>query len=459
MAKKKKKGSYDLIRKLIETEGSRLHFIGIGGVSMYSLARLSVSSSLFVSGSDRERNERIDSLESLGVKIHIGHNGDNINGADLVIYSHAISEDNPELVCARQRNVPTVSRAEFLGAVMTEYKLRIGVSGTHGKSTTVAMLDTVFAYARKNHTTLSGASLVTGEPYRLGSAELFLFEGCEYKDSFLKFSPHYLVALNLEYDHPDYFSGISQLKESFAKAFMHSDEVILNYDDPELLSVGKSLSSKKRIVTFGKSERADYKYSIIGFDPHGYRFTISHNGECIGSFEIGIMGAFNVTNAVAAAVTAIRMGIEPHDIAAALASFRGIGARLQLVGIRGGREVYRDYAHHPTEIRSTLNTLKMHLCDSVTVVFKPHTYSRTKAFFDDFRNALSIADHVVLTEVYAAREAPIPGISSARLAEEIGSKAIYCEDDEVTNTIDLSTHGVIVIMGAGNMEKITESII
>ena len=459
MSKNKKKGSFSAIRRIIEKQGSRVHFVGVGGVSMYSLARLCISNSLCVSGSDREKSIRTDTLESSGTKFYVGHSANNIDGCDIVVYSHAISPDNSELTAAVRQGILTVSRAEFLGALMTKYKFRIGISGTHGKSTTVAMLDSIFAYAMKNQTTLSGASLITGEPYRLGSNEMLIYEGCEYKDSFLRFSPNIMVALNLEYDHPDYFRDFSSLKDSFFKAFMRSEEIIYNYDDRNLRPLINDLKEKRPAISFGQSERSDYKYSIISFYENGYRFALFHKGELIGNFEINLFGAFNVTNAVAAAVTAIRMGISPKEVRLSLQSFRGIPMRLQPVGTRGVRAVYRDYAHHPTEIRAVLNSLKIHLKDELTVVFKPHTYSRTKALFDEFLQALSIADYVIITDIYAAREEPIPGINSARLVKEIGEKAIYSEDEKVALTVDLQTRGTIVLMGAGNMDKIMESIV
>ncbi len=458
MARNKKSGTYDRIRKIIETEGSKIHFVGVGGVSMYSLARLCGSASCFVSGSDRENSSRIQTLMSLGMNVCVGHNEQNITDQDVVVYSHAISEDNPELISAAQKAIPTVSRAEFLGALMTMYKSRVGVSGTHGKSTTVAMLDLIFAYARLNHTTLSGAAITTGEPFRMGGSELLLYEGCEYKDSFLKFSPTYMTVLNLEHDHPDYFEDISMLKSSFVKAFLRSECVILNSDDRNLRDLIKEVDGKVRLVTFGQNERADYRYRIISFEPNGCRFTIEHEKKNIGCFETRVPGAYNVANAAAAVVTALVVGIDKEDIASALPAFVGIEARLQYLGSAYGRDIYRDYAHHPTEIRAALNALKLHSGDSVTVVFKPHTYSRTKAFFTEFKLALSLADNVILTDIYPAREFPIPGISSQRLAEEIGSKAIYCEDEAVGTAIANLEHGVVVLMGAGNMETIKREI-
>ncbi len=459
MAKIRKNGTYDRIRKIIEKEGARVHFVGIGGVSMYSLARLAHSASVNVSGSDREESKRTETLRSMGMNIHIGHDVCNIDGCDLVVYSHAINADNPELKEAADKNILTVNRAEYLGAFMTEYRKRVGISGTHGKSTTVAMLDLIFAYSRLNHSTLSGAALATGEPFRMGGKEILLYEGCEYKDSFLKFSPSYMAVLNLEYDHPDYFESPDSIKESFLKAILRSECALLNYDDLNVRSLISKAKGKTRIVTFGQGERVDYRYRIIAFEPGGCRFSLEHNKEEIGIFETRVPGAYNVTNAAAAVVIALLMGIPSADISAALSAFRGIEARLQYLGFVHGKDIYRDYAHHPTEIRVALNALQIHSGDSVTVVFKPHTYSRTKTFFEQFKQSLSVADNIIITDIYAAREEPIPGISAERLANEIGPKALYLPDSKVKEVIDSLDGGVVVLMGAGNMEKIKESLL
>ena len=450
--------SFRQISEIIEDPSSVLYFIGIGGVSMYSLARLSLSFGKKVRGSDREDSRRIRELVLLGAKINIGHSGENVKGASLVIYSHAIAEDNPEILKAAELNIPIVSRAEFLGTVMLRYTARIGVSGSHGKSTTVAMLDCIFSRAGRNPTTLSGADLSIGEPFRIGGNSLLIYEACEYKDSFLSFSPTNALALNLELDHPDYFENIDMLKASFAKSFSKPDCIpIINGDDSDLREIAESLG--KKYISFGSGENNDYQYSITSFRDVGYEFSISRFGSVIGSFELNIPGVFNINNATAAIITAIEQGIEIDTVKEAISSFRGIGGRLEYIGNRLGRPVFLDYAHHPTEIAASLNALGELLGDAVTVVFMPHTYSRTKALWNEFISSLSIADYVVLCDIFAAREREIEGISSERLALDIGPKAKYCSDEELIYYLDLQTGGAIVLMGAGNFEKIKNSIL
>ena len=449
--------SYDRICRLACDRNARIHFIGIGGVSMYSLARLTAIMGAQVSGSDRESNERTKDLSLLGVRISIGHNENNVSDSDLVVHSHAISDDNPELCEARRLDIPTVSRAEYLGAIMLGYNTRIGVSGSHGKSTTMAMLDTIFSRLASDPTVLSGSDLPIGSPIRIGSKGVMIYEACEYKDSFLRFSPTIAIALNLEFDHPDYFESIDSLRDSFVKALSRAGRLaILNGDDENLVSIIKDI--KAPVITFGSGEKNDYRYSITDYREIGFEFTLSRFGSVIRSFEINVPGAFNVHNATAAIVTAMEYGIDADAVAEAIKEYRGISGRLELIGKRFGRRVYCDYAHHPTEIISSINALKGIIREPLTVVFKPHTFSRTQALWSEFCEALSQADHLILTDIYPARESPIEGITSERLASSIGG-AIYCSDENVISFVDRRTAGSILLMGAGNMEKIKQEII
>ena len=458
MGRLKKKDNFDQIRKIIEKNDARIHFVGIGGVSMYSLARLALLSSNKISGSDKTVSKRTETLSHLGADVKIGHSADNVKDCDLVVYTHAIADNNPEILAAEQKNIPLVSRAEYLGALMTEYGTGIGISGTHGKSTTVAMLDQILAFADMKQTTLSGAPLVTGELFRVGEKPIMLYEACEYKDSFLCFHPTIAVALNVEYDHPDYFKDFDQVKESFLHSLTRAKIAIVNKDDEGISSLLGSLKGKNVLITVGSKKDADYCYTVTSFLGCGYKFIVNNNGEDLGSFEINIPGIYNVTNAACAIAVAVTMGISPDIIRRALASFNGISGRMERLGIFEGKEVYSDYAHHPTAIRASINSLKMYTKDSITVVFKPHTYSRTKSMFEDFACALSLADHVILTDIYAAREDPIEGVSSERLASIIGDRAVYCPDDRVKEMLREINHGVVVLMGAGDFEFIIKEL-
>lgn len=450
--------SFERIRKISESRESRIHFVGIGGVSMYSLARLAMLGGARVSGSDREESERTRELASLGIDVRIGHSAENVDGASLVVYTHAISSDNVERVTASSLGIPVITRAEYMGALMLGYKNRIGVSGSHGKSTTVSMLDAIFTAAGADPTVLSGAELPVGEPLKVGSDSLMIYEACEYKDSFLRFAPTIAVGLNLELDHTDYFEDIGAMKDSFRKALSKATSFsVINGDDENFRPIIPTVRNK--VITYGVGERNKYRYSITSFKEGGFGFTISLFGEPIENFELNIPGVYNVGNAVAAIVVALEFGIDSKTIAEAIASYRGIPRRLEYVGDRFGRRVFYDYAHHPTEMRASINAVKMYTHDLVTVVFKPHTYTRTKRLWEDFRMALSLADHVILTDIYPAREEPIEGITSERMAIEVGERATYCTDDSVVATLDLKTHGVIIVMGAGDLENIKNEIL
>ena len=458
MANFDKKVSFDKIRSIISKENARVHFVGVGGVSMYGLARLSLSLGLLVSGSDREESNNTKKLSELGVKVSIGHDGAAVLGANIVVYSHAISDSNPELLFARQLGIPTVSRAEYMGAVMEDYKTRIGVSGSHGKSTTVAMLHSIFALALTEPTTLSGAQLPLGDSVAIGSRGVMIYEACEYRDSFLSFRPTAALAINLELDHTDYFESKEAIAESFRRALSLSSGIaVINEDDEELGKLKRHISA--RVVTFGSGEGADYRYLITSFCERGFVFSLSRFGSEVGSFTLNIPGVFNVTNAVGAIVIALEFGIDAEIIKRALAAFSGIPRRLELVGGRRGRPVFYDYAHHPTEIAASINTVRGMTGGEVTVVFKPHTYSRTKSLWEDFRLSLSLADRIILTDIYPAREAPISGVSSARLAGEIGSFATFCHDCDVAKTLDRTSRGAIILMGAGDMENIKNDVL
>lgn len=449
---------YDRLCKIIDSKKARIHFIGIGGVSVYSLARFVLGrNKSSISGSDVQESSRTAKLSELGATIFIGHNADNVNGANLVVYTRAIKDDNPELLAARRLGIPTVSRAYLLGAVMLGYKSRIGVSGTHGKSTTVAMLDAIFTSAGKDPTVFSGSDLPSGEPIKVAGRQTFIYEACEYKDSFLRFLPTVAVALNLEYDHSDYFPDMRALRESFVKALSLANWCVLNYDDENLSKISRKL--KCDVITYGQGEEADYRYKITGFHDGGYDFTLYSEKGKIGSFRLNVPGVFNVSNAVAAIVVALECGITPDAIATGIAGFSGIARRLEYIGDRYGRRVFYDYAHHPTEIRYVINTVRMLYDDSVTVIFKPHTFSRTKSLWDSFISSLGIADYSVLLDVYPAREEAIIGVNSERLARAIGARAVYLTERDLLSHIDKNTYGAIIIMGAGDMENVKKLIL
>ena len=446
--------------QIFSVSGKKLHFVGIGGVSMASLARLSLLSGACVSGSDRDLGERTHILATMGATICAGHSRENLPAdRDLVIYSGAISENNPELLAAKEYGIPAVTRASFLGGLMMEYESRIGISGTHGKSTATAMLDAIFTLAGKNQTTLAGEDLpTTDSPLRVGGKETLIYEACEYKDAVRMFSPTIAVALNLEMDHVDYYKDEKSIKTSFAAALSKATNfVLLNEDDENLFKIKKKITT--RVITFGSKEESDYSYSIISFSDVGYSFSVKRRGKTLGIFRLPMIGAFNVVNAAAAAIVAIECGIKVPIIIEALKGFTGIKRRLERVGTHHGRAVIYDYAHHPTEVRASINTVRMAYPGEVTVIFKPHTYTRTEYFWREFRSALELADHIIITDIYPARENPIPGVTAENLAKSIGPRAIYSTDHDIIDNVDLNTYGTIIVMGAGDLEDVKDRLI
>jgi len=443
------------LRSLLKKKGLKIHFVGIGGVSMYSLAILSKERGFSVSGSDENKSDRVKSLIDEGVLVTVGHKEEAVSGKELIVYSHAISEDNPERAEAERLGILQVTRAEFLGELMLKYKTRIGVSGTHGKSTTTAILNKIFSDAKREPTTLSGSELEGGSPLRQGGDDFLIYESCEYKDSFLSFSPVIALALNLEYDHPDYFEDIKALRKSFVKALSRASRMaVINLDDQNLKKIYPTIKKRCEVVTFGSDSGAEYRYFISSFLDGGFVFTLYRFEVEIGQFEINLPAPHFVTDAVGAVIVALECGISYGQIREAVANFSGISRRMELLGSRHGRDIYYDYAHHPTEIYATLSALKRSGSDGLTVVFKPHTYSRTKALWEEFCAALSLADRVIITDIYPAREKPIEGITAKRLAEDIRN-ATYCPDSGVAALLsEQGVKGTVVLMGAGDMEKI-----
>ena len=454
---KPEKPDFEQIRRVVKNPKSRLHFIGIGGVSMSSLARLVKDFGTSVSGSDRESGQRTRALADSGAQIFIGHNERNVIGASLVVYTHAIEDENPELSFARANSIPTITRADLLGTLMLDYKGRIGVAGSHGKSTTVAMLDAIFSHAGCEPTTLSGADLPFGDPMRRGQGDLLIYEACEYRDSFLRFSPTIALGLNLEMDHPDYFKSLDHLKSSFTKALGRASvRTVISGDDHNLRDIKPKI--KQSVTTFGFSEGNDYRFFIDSYRQGGFSFSLTRFGQEVGSFDLNIPGGFNLSNAAAAITVALEYGLDIKKVAEAIADFRGIPRRLEYLGEFFSRAVYYDYAHHPTEISSSINALKSFTRGRLCVVFKPHTYSRTAALWNDFCSALSLADSIIITDIYPAREEPINGITAENLAKSIDG-AIYLPDSLVIEGLKHQNCQTIALMGAGDMEVIKEGLI
>ena len=427
---------------------------------MSSLADISLRRGFRVGGSDRAPSPLTDRLISHGIDINFSHESENINGYDAVVYTVAISPDNPEYAAALERGIPCISRADFLGYVMTGYRRRIGVSGMHGKSTCTSMCAETFIDAGVSPTVLSGAELERmGGAYTVGEGEDFIFEACEYMDSFLVFNPTVAVILNVEMDHVDYFHSLEQVRSSFAKyaALTGSDGyAVANMDDE---NVRLSLANYGgTLVSFGiDGDSLDFKATNISCKRGRYSFDILKSGVFFCHVDLSVTGYHNVYNALACAAAADVCGISPLDISRGLAAFRGAKRRMELRTTIDGADIYEDYGHHPTEISATLGGARGLAENRLVCVFQPHTYSRTKALFDDFSRAFDAADKVLLCDIYAAREIDDGSVSSALLADAIGERATYCGDIESTARAlrsELREGDLAIVMGAGDIYKV-----
>ena len=428
--------------------GGRVYFIGVGGVSMRSLFCLCRHFGIMASGSDRQGEPLINSLIEAGEDIVIGVRDTLPPDTTLIVYSHAIDSTHPERLIGERENIPAVSRDRLLGALMECYERRIGVSGSHGKSTVTAMIGKIFKDARRCPTVLSGAALSDSRlPFYIGSLDYLIYEACEYKDSFLSFSPSLAVFLCIELDHTDYFENIERLSESFLNAMKRAEKILVNADDKRLLSL--ALRSGQSFVTFGKSRAAEYRFEHISSEGGVLVFKLFARGREAREVRLNMSGDFNILNAVAALSAAMEEGIEPECAIASIEKFTGIERRLEFVGEYDGRRVYYDYAHHPTEIRESVRAIRERSGGKVTVVFRPHTYSRTAGLWDGFVSSLSTADYTLLLDIDAVREENIFDVSSERLAREIG--AVYCPFVSEVPEFLKSTEGDIILMGAGEL--------
>jgi len=434
---------------------------------MSSLAELSLRAGYKVGGSDRTETALTRELESRGIEVFYSHDASHVAGYDAVIYTVAISPDNPEYKAALAREIPCISRADYLGFIMTSYRHRIGISGMHGKSTTTALCSTAFRAAGADPTVLCGAVMPdAGSTYRIGNDGMFIFEACEYMDSFLDFNPTIAVILNIEMDHVDYFENITQIRRSFANfaALTGPNGVaIVNGDDS---NVKLALATYPgRIVTFSANEKsefdeepaADFQAANVDLSRGFPSFDVLVKGQKAAHIDLVIPGRHNVANSLAAFAAAVICGLEPEAVAAGISGYFGAGRRMEFKGKYLGADVYDDYGHHPTEIRATLQGCRDIGYERVFCVFQPHTYSRTSKLFDDFASALRQADRALVIDIYAAREQETFGVSSEKLAETIGERGSYIpslEEVAVTLAAEVTPRDAIVVMGAGDIYKL-----
>ena len=446
-----------------------VHFIGIGGISMSGLAEILLEEGFHISGSDAKESALTDALEKKGARIYYGQRASNISDStDVVVYTAAIHPDNPEFARAKELGIPMLTRAELLGQIMRNYDTPIAVAGTHGKTTTTSMLSHILLKGDCDPTISVGGILpAIGGNIRVGQSETFLTEACEYTNSFLSFFPKISIILNMDADHLDFFKDIDDIRRSFrrfAELLPADGTLIINADTPEYQSITEGLPCQ--VITYGLENNADYTASDITYDEFGHAsFHVKYKGSDLGRCSLKVPGSHNVSNALSAVATGRLLNLPWEVIAEGLLSFTGTDRRFQYKGTVGGVTIIDDYAHHPTEIEATLKAAANYPHRKVWCVFQPHTYTRTKALLPEFAQALTLADHVVLADIYAARETDTLGISSEDLADRIRELGTPCEYfptfDEIENFLlkNCTQGDLLITMGAGDVVNIGEQLL
>lgn len=444
----------------------KIHFIGIGGISMSALAEICLNKGYEVSGSDMSKSSTTDKLQSQGAKIYIGQKKENIDDKlDMVVYTAAIHPDNEELMAAKEKNILTINRAAFLGQIMREYKNSIAVSGTHGKTTTTSMLSTVFGYANLDPTILVGGNLKSiGGNVRIGNSQNFITEACEYTDSFLNFNPKIAIVLNIEEDHLDYFSGIEEIKASFnkfGKLLPKDGYFIINGDSDNTDGILHDV--KATIIKYGQKSSNDVIIKNIEFNDNGFSsFDLIYFEKNLGTFQLLVPGIHNIYNAVSAIIVSLVSGISLENIKEGIIKYTGVGRRFETKGTYKNALIVDDYAHHPTELKATLSAAKKLKKSTLWCVFQPHTYSRTKSLLNEFSEAFYSADKVIITDIYAAREDDPGDIHSKDLVEKLyhnNVDVIYISKfEDIVNYLksNIQPNDLLITAGAGTVYRIGE---
>ena len=446
-----------------------IHMLGIGGVSMSGIAEMLKNWGFTVTGSDSNFSPIIKKLQKTGIYVRIGHDFENLAKSDVVVYSAAIKQSDPEILKAKQLNIPIIERADFLGQITSCFENTICISGTHGKTTTTSMISCCFLKANTDPNIQVGAFLkeIDGN-YKIGDSDYFILEACEYVESFLKFHPRAEVILNIDNDHLDYFKTMDNIKNAFIKyvnLLPKDGLLVLNADDPNCLELRKHSASIS--VTYGiQNKYANYIAKNIVFDKNGFpSFDVYHNNNFYATFKLSVAGLHNVSNALACIALCDSYQLPKMNIKEALLTFTGANRRLEFKGTFNGASVFDDYAHHPTEIKATASSIKNKEYHESWVVFQPHTYSRTKNLLEDFAQSLTSFDHIIVTDIYAAREDNTYHISAQDLVSQInslGKKAIYLSDFNNIATYlkeHVKTNDIVITLGAGTITNLSKYLV
>lgn len=448
----------------------RVHCLGIGGIGLSAVAEILADRGHIVSGTDINPSKVTRHLECMGIKVYPSHEPENVEGVDAIVYSAAVSDENPEVIRARELGIPMFSRAEVLGMIMGDYEHSVAICGTHGKTTVTSMTSLILRNAEYKPTILVGGNLpqINGN-VEIGGHEYFVTEACEYMDSFLQLVPSIGVILNIDSDHLDYFKDMDHIVKSFSTFVEQIPEtgVIIAFgDNPFVRSILKGHTNK---ITYGYSESNDFYAENLVFNENGFPvFDICHDGRKITSIELSVPGEHNVLNAMAAFVTASYLKVDIPTIVSTLKEYSGTNRRFDFNGTTSnGVKVIDDYAHHPTEIKATLAAARNVKHNKLWLIFQPHTYTRTKALFDEFVDAFNDTDVVVLTDIYAAREKDIYNISSYKLMTAMKAKypdkpVYYVKDfEDIVKYIRkfAGKDDIVMTMGAGDVYKVGDMLL
>ena len=441
----------------------RMHFVGIGGSGMCPMAEILHHRGYTITGSDINESDTLERIRGYGIKVCMGHRAENIGDAELVVYTAAAKQDNPELVAAREKGIPTLERSVVLGMLTDQFANTIAVSGTHGKTSTTGMLTQILIEANEDPSAVIGGKLpFIGGNGRVGKSENMVCEACEYVDTFLQLHPAVSIILNVDADHLDYFGTLENIVKSFRKfAQQTSSRLVVNGDDPEAMQAVEGLTHAE-IVTFGRTSASDYYVTDLNEKASACEsFTIMHHDEPVCRVNLRVPGEHNMLDALAAAAAAHSMGISSEPIKAALEAFSGVHRRFEILGKFDGVTVADDFAHHPTELSAVLSSAVRMGYNEVWAIFQPHTYSRTAMHLDDFAKALSIPHHVVMTEILAVRETNTYDIHTSDLAAKIPGSCWFNSFDEIADYVmaNAKENDLILTLGGGDIYKCANLIV
>lgn len=433
----------------------KIHFIGIGGSGMCPLAEILYSEGFTLTGSDSAESDTLERIKAMGIKVYNGHFAENVKDTELVVYTAAVKSDNPELVAAKELGIPCLERSVMLGIVTRRYNRSVAVAGTHGKTSTTAMISQILIGSGFDPSAIIGGKLnaIGGNSY-VGESDIIVCEACEYVDTFLELNPYLSVVLNIDADHLDYFKNLDNIKKSFLKfANQTTHGIIYCGDDENSIDTFKDLDLLK--ITFGIGKNCDYRADNIVSNGMNQSFDLYFKDEFVTNIKLIVPGKHNIMNALAASAAAHHLGATGREIAENLEKFAGVHRRFEVLGVSRGVTVADDFAHHPTELEAVLTSAMNMGFRKVWAIFQPHTYSRTAILLDDFAKALSIPDEIIISEILAVRETNTYNIYSTDLGAKI--EGSHCIDtfEEITDFIleNAEEGDLVLTMGGGNVYR------